>query len=49
MTTQMDDMTNDRMDVSKWVTTGKTIPCQKDPGKGNAVDNYQSMSGLALM
>ena len=22
-------------------TTGKTILCQKDSGKGNAVDNYQ--------
>ena len=38
--TQMDDMINSRMDIPKWMTTGKTILCQKDPSKGNAVDNY---------
>ena len=28
------------------MTTGKTILCQKDPGKGNAVDSYQPISCL---
>ena len=31
------------------MTTGKTILCQKDPGKGNAVDNYRPISCLPLM
>ena len=28
---------------------GKTILCQKDLGKGKAVDNYQSISSFPLM
>ena len=31
--TQMDDVINNGMDIPKWMTTGKTILCQKDPGK----------------
>ena len=31
------------------MTTGKTVLCQKDPGKENAVDNYHTMSCLSLM
>ena len=31
------------------MTTAKTIPCGKDPGKGNAVDNYRPISCLPLM
>ena len=27
--TQMDDMINNGMDIQKWMTTGKTILCQK--------------------
>ena len=46
--TQMDDMINNRMDIPKWMTTGKMILCQKDPGKGNAVDNYRPISCLPV-
>ena len=42
-------MINKGMDMQKWMTTGKMIFCQKDPGKGNAVDNYQPISSLSLM
>ena len=28
---------------------GKTVLCQKDPSKGNAVDNYRPISCLPLM
>ena len=42
-------MINKGMDIPKWMTTGKTIFCQKEPGKGNAVDNYQPISYLPLM
>ena len=47
--TQMDDMINNGTDIPKWMTTRKTILCQKDPGKRNAVDNYRPTSCLPLM
>ena len=45
----MDDMTNNEMNIAKWRTTGKTILCQKDPGRGIALDNYRPISCLPLM
>ena len=45
----MDDMINNMMDIPKWMTTGKTIFCQKDLSKGNAVDNYRPISCFPLM
>ena len=42
-------MINNEMNIPKWMKTGKTILCQKDPGKGNAVDNYRPFSGLPLL
>ena len=45
----MDDMINSRMDIPKWMTTGKTIFCQKDPGEGNATDNYRPILCLPFM
>ena len=45
----MDDMISNRMDIPKWMATGKTILCQKDPGKGNVVNNYRPISCLTLM
>ena len=45
----MDGMINNGIDIPKWMTTGKTILCQKDPGKGNAVNNYRPISCLPLM
>ena len=45
----MDDAINNWMDIPKWMTTGKTILCQKDPGKGNTVDNYRPISCLPPM
>ena len=47
--TQMDGMINNGMDIPKWMTTGKTIFCQKDLSKGNAVDNYRPISCFPLM
>ena len=46
---QMNDMIKSRMDIPKWMVTGKTILCQKDPGKGNAVDNYRPILCLPFM
>ena len=46
---QINDMINNGMDIPKWMTTGKTIFFQKDPDKGNVVDNYQSILCLPFM
>ena len=32
-----------------WMTYGRTILCQKDPAKGNAVENYRPITCLPLM
>ena len=31
--TKINDMINNGMDIPKWMITGKTMLCQKDPGK----------------
>ena len=46
---QMDDMINNRIPVPSWMTRGRTVLCQKDHSKGNAVDNYRPISCLPLM
>ena len=45
----MDDMIINEMDIPKWMTTGKTILCQKDPNKGNAVDKCWPILCLPFM
>ena len=35
--------------IPKWMTTGNTVLCQKDPNKGSAVNNYRSISCLPLI
>ena len=40
---------SNRDDIPKWMTLGKMVLCQKDPSKGNAVDNYRPISCLLLM
>ena len=35
--------------VPQWMTTGRTVLCMKDPGKGNAVDNYRPISCFPVM
>ena len=47
--TQMDYMINNGTDIPKWMATGTTILCQKDPRKGNAMYNYRPISYLPLM
>eukprot|EP00794_Sanderia_malayensis_P014775 gene14775-biopygen11863 len=46
---QMNDLLVNGKEVPKWLTTGKTALCQKDPSKGSAVDNYRPISCLPLM
>ena len=45
----MDDIISSKVDIPKWMTLGKKVLCQKDPTKGNAVDNYKPVSCLPLM
>ena len=46
---QIDNIISNREDIPQWITLDKTVICQKDPSKGNAVDNYRPILGLALM
>ena len=46
---QMDDMINNRIPVPSWMTSGRTVLCQKDHSKRNAVENYRPISCLPLM
>ena len=46
---QMDNIISNKEDIPKWMTLGKTVLCQKDPSKGNAVDNYRPISCLPLI
>ena len=32
-----------------WMTHGRTVLCQKDPRKGNAVENYRLIKWLPLL
>ena len=40
---------SNREDIPKWMALGERILFQKDSSKGNAVDNYRSISCLPLM
>ena len=46
---QINDTISNAEDIPQWITLGKTVLCQKDPSKGNAVDNYRPISCLSLM
>ena len=45
----MDNIISKREDIPKWMALGERILFQRDPSKGNAVDNYRSISCLPLM
>ena len=46
---QLNEVLNGKNEIPNWMNTGRTILCQKDPGKGNAVDNYRPITCLPLM
>ena len=48
MADQMNDSINNRVTIPVWMTTGRTVLCQKDQGIGSAVDNYRPISCLSL-
>ena len=45
----MNDMINNNKDTPDWLTKRRTVLCQKDPQKGDAVDNFRPISCLPLM
>ena len=45
----MDNIISNREDIPKWMPLGKRVLYQKDPSKGNAVDNYRPILWLPLM
>ena len=45
----MNDMINNKKDIPDWLTKGRTVLCQKDLQKGDAVDNFRPISCLPLM
>ena len=49
ITDQLNDIVNGVDSLPQWMTYGKTVLCQKDRRKGNAVDNYRPISCLPLM
>ena len=46
---QLDFILNSNEELPDWMTYGRTVLCQKDVTKGNAVDNYRPISCLPLM
>ena len=46
---QLNELLNDKNEIPNWMNTGRTILCQKDRGRGNAVDNYRPITCLPLM
>ena len=46
---QMDNIISNAEDIPKWMIVGKTVLCQEDPSKGNAIDNYRPISCLPLI
>ena len=46
---QIYSIISNREDIPKLMILGKSVHCQKDPSKGNAVDNYRPTLCLSLM
>ena len=49
ITTKFDGNIENEVQIPNKITTGRTVLCQKDLGKRNARDNYQSISYFLLM
>ena len=46
---QLNHILDGEIPLPDWMTFRKTVLCQKDPTKGNAVANYRSISCQLLM
>lgn len=46
---QLNDILSGNTNLPEWLTHGRTVLCQKDPRKGNVVENYRPITCLPLM
>ena len=46
---QLNEMLDGSEEIPSWMTYGRTVLCQKDVIKGNAVDNFRPITFLSLM
>ena len=46
---QLNEILSGNEQLSQWLTFGRTVLCQKDVTKGNAIDNYRTISCLPIM
>ena len=47
--TQLNEILEGMKEIPSWMTCGKTVLCQKDPVKGNSVENFRPITCLLLM
>ena len=47
--TQLNEILEGTKEIPSWMTYRRTALCQKDPGKGNSVENFRPITSLLLM
>ena len=47
--TQLNEILEGTKEISSWMMYGRTVLCQKDPAKGNSVENLRPITCLPLM
>ena len=47
--TQLNEILEGTKEIPSWMTYGRTALCQKDPTRGNAVENFRPITCLLLM
>ena len=46
--TQLNEILEGTKEIPSWMTYGRTVLCQKDPAKGNSVENFRPITCLLL-
>ena len=47
--TQLNEKLEGTKEIPSWMMYGRTVLCQKDPAKGNSVENFRPITCLSLM
>ena len=47
--TQLNEILEGTKEIPSWMTYERTVLCQKDPAKGNSVENFRPIACLPLM
>ena len=47
--TQLNEILERMKEIPTWMRYGRTVLCQKDPAKGNSVENFRPITCLPLM